>query len=79
MELNTNPAGMVSKTEYGDAGNVKLRTQGFGTTDALATSYTYDAKGRQKTVTSPSGGVPQITTTTAAETRLAVKMRTAMA
>ncbi len=46
-----------STRSYVVAGNVKTQTVGHGTSSALATTYTYDARSRNKTTTSPSGGV----------------------
>ena len=50
-------AGVVTDMTYDQAGNLKTRTEAPGTNIAATWTYTYDASGRRKTVTSPLGAV----------------------
>ena len=50
-------AGVVTDMSYDPAGNLQTRTEAPGTSIAATWTYTYDASGRQKTVTAPLGGV----------------------
>ena len=50
-------SGVVTQMTYDAAGNMKTRTEAPGTGIAATWTYTYDPRGRQKTVTSPLGSV----------------------